>query len=113
MLPNRRRYLDPMNFATNFAFFRDDGGHHPRLVTANYWAGYGGLGAGLCSRLLGGVGWVLAVVPAPSLLESAVVVRSALLGQRKSNMVGFGGPARWGDHGFRGLEDQPPGDRRD
>ena len=41
MLTNRRRYLDPINFATNFAFFRDGSGLHTRLVTANYWAGYG------------------------------------------------------------------------
>ena len=41
MLTNRRRYLDPLNFATNFAFFRDASGQHTRLVTANYWAGYG------------------------------------------------------------------------
>jgi len=42
LLTNRHRYLEPLNFATNFAFFRDAGGHHTRLVTANYWAGYGG-----------------------------------------------------------------------
>lgn len=41
MLTNRRRYLDRLNFATNFAFFRDADGHHTRLTTANYWAGYG------------------------------------------------------------------------
>lgn len=41
MLTNERRYLDPINFATNFAFFRDTGHEHTRLVTANYWAGYG------------------------------------------------------------------------
>ncbi len=41
MLSNPRRYLDPLNFATNFAFFRDADGLHTRLVTANYWAGYG------------------------------------------------------------------------
>src|ERR1043166_498863 len=40
-LSNRRRYLDSLNFATNFAFFRDTGSLHTRLVTANYWAGYG------------------------------------------------------------------------
>ena len=40
-LTNRRRYLDPLNFATNFAFFRDADGHHTRLVSANYWSGYG------------------------------------------------------------------------
>ncbi|GIK99220.1 MAG: hypothetical protein BroJett029_34290 [Alphaproteobacteria bacterium] len=41
MLSVRARYLDPLNFATNFALFRDEGGHHTRLVTANYWSGYG------------------------------------------------------------------------
>ena len=40
-LTNTRSYLDPLNFATNFAFFRDAGGLHTRLVTANYWSGYG------------------------------------------------------------------------
>jgi hypothetical protein len=40
-LTNRNTYLDPLNFATNFAFFRDEDGLHTRLVTANYWAGYG------------------------------------------------------------------------
>ncbi len=41
LLGNRQRYLDPFNFATNFVFFRDAGGLSTRLVTANYWAGYG------------------------------------------------------------------------
>lgn len=41
MLSNPKRYLDPINFATNFAFFRDGDGLHTRLVSANYWAGYG------------------------------------------------------------------------
>jgi hypothetical protein len=40
-LTNRRTYLDPINFATNFAFFRDADGLHTRLATANYWSGYG------------------------------------------------------------------------
>src|SRR5438046_233425 len=40
-LTNRRTYLDPLNFATNFALFRDTGALHTRLVTVNYWAGYG------------------------------------------------------------------------
>ena len=34
-------YLDPLNFVTNFAFFRDRDGQHTRLTTANYWSGYG------------------------------------------------------------------------
>jgi hypothetical protein len=41
MLSNPARYLDPVNFATNFAFFRDVADHHTRVVTANYWSGYG------------------------------------------------------------------------
>ena len=41
MLTNPRRYLDPINFVTNFAFFRDSETDHTRLVTANYWADYG------------------------------------------------------------------------
>ena len=34
-LTNRRTYLDPLNFATNFALFRDTGTLHTRLVTVN------------------------------------------------------------------------------
>lgn len=41
MLTNKRQYLNNLNWATNFAFFRDDDGHHTRIVTANYWGGYG------------------------------------------------------------------------
>src|SRR6266851_3424746 len=40
-LTNRLAYLDPLNFATNFALFRDTGTLHTRIVTANYWSGYG------------------------------------------------------------------------
>ena len=35
------RLLDPLNFATNLALFRDDEAHHTELVTANYWSEYG------------------------------------------------------------------------
>ena len=41
MLTNPRRYLDPLNFATNLALLRDADGHHTRVVTANYWHGHG------------------------------------------------------------------------
>jgi hypothetical protein len=41
LLTDTRNYLAPLNFATNFAFFRDSDGHHTRIVTANYWSGYG------------------------------------------------------------------------
>ena len=42
MLSDKGRYLSNLNFATNFAFFRDSDGHHTRIVTANYWSAYGG-----------------------------------------------------------------------
>ena len=60
MLTNPRRYLDRVNFATNYAFFRDLDGLHTRLVTANYWAGYGAGAVRLWLRLFDGDGTVLA-----------------------------------------------------
>src|ERR1700744_2536862 len=51
LLTNRARYLDKLNFATNFAFFRDADGLHTRLVSANYWAGYGAPNVRLWLRL--------------------------------------------------------------
>ena len=41
LLTNKRRYLDPLNFATNFAFLRDAEGHHTRVTTCDYWTGWG------------------------------------------------------------------------
>jgi hypothetical protein len=60
LLSNPAQYLDGVNFATNFAFFRDDGRAHTRLVTANYWAGYGATGAGLHTVLFDDSGATLA-----------------------------------------------------
>ena len=60
MLSNEKTYLDPMNFATNFAFFRDTAKHHTRIVTANYWARYGAKNITLWLRLIDGAGGVLA-----------------------------------------------------
>lgn len=59
MLSNPRRYLDPLNFATNHGFLRDQGGRHTRLVTANYWSGYGAEGIRLWLRLFDDHGGVL------------------------------------------------------
>jgi hypothetical protein len=59
-LTNPRRYLDPLNFATNFAFFRDAGELHTRLVTANYWSGYGASKVTCWMTLFAGDGSVLA-----------------------------------------------------
>jgi hypothetical protein len=60
MLTNTRRYLDRLNFATNYAFFREADGLSTRLVTANYWAGYGAGAMRLWLRLFDGAGAVLA-----------------------------------------------------
>ena len=60
LLTNTGRYLDGLNFATNFAFFRDAGGRHTRLATANYWADYGAEATALRLVLFGADGAVLA-----------------------------------------------------
>ena len=60
MLTVPGRYLDRTNFATNYAFFRDAGGLHTRLITANYWRGYGAGAVRLWLRLYDGGGQVLA-----------------------------------------------------
>ncbi|HLY46338.1 MAG TPA: hypothetical protein VKQ73_12215 [Stellaceae bacterium] len=55
-----QRYLDPLNFATNFALFRDTDALHTRLVTANYWSGYGSQSVTCWLTLFGGAGEILA-----------------------------------------------------
>ena len=60
MLTVRGRYLDRLNFATNFAFFRDAEGLSTRLVTADYWSGYGAKNLRLWLRLFAADGSVLA-----------------------------------------------------
>ena len=60
LLTNARSYLDRLNFATNYAFFRDQNGLSTRLVSANYWAGYGAGQVSLWLRLFDGAGAVLA-----------------------------------------------------
>ncbi|MGC8475071.1 MAG: hypothetical protein ACP5NP_01830 [Acetobacteraceae bacterium] len=60
MLTNRARYLDRLNFATNLAFFRDQDGMATRLVSANYWSGYGAGPVRLWLRLFDAAGGVLA-----------------------------------------------------
>ncbi len=60
LLTNRTRYLDKLNFATNFVFFRDAEGLSTRLVSANYWAGYGAGAILLWLRLFDAAGKALA-----------------------------------------------------
>lgn len=59
LLTDRRRYLNPLNFATNFAFFRDSGGRHTRITSANYWFGHGAGEVSLWLRLYQDDGRVL------------------------------------------------------
>jgi hypothetical protein len=74
LLTNRRRYLDPVNFATNFVFFRDQAGLHTRLVTANYWAGYGASSLTLWLLLFDAEGKVLAEWREPVAGGSASII---------------------------------------
>ena len=60
MLSQPRWYLSGINFATNFAFFRDAEGQHTRLVTADYWSGYGAKAPALWACLFDEAGATLA-----------------------------------------------------
>ena len=60
MLTVGRPYLDRLNFATNHAFFRDQDDVSTRIVSANYWAGYGAKAVRLWLRLFDADGRVLA-----------------------------------------------------
>ena len=60
LLTNQRVYLDNRNFATNFAFFRDDAGARTRVATANYWSGYGAKDISFHLILFGDDGTILA-----------------------------------------------------
>src|SRR5262249_23665994 len=59
-LTNRGAYLDKLNFATNFAFFRDTDNLHTRLMTVNYWSGYGAGTVTCWMTLFAGDGEILA-----------------------------------------------------
>lgn len=60
MLTVKTRYLDKLNFATNFAFFRDDNRMATRIVSANYWTGHGAGTVRLWLRLFAADGTALA-----------------------------------------------------
>jgi hypothetical protein len=59
-LTNTVRYLDALNFATNFVFYRDDDHFGTRLTTVNYWSAYGARSVKLLIRLYDMSGCVLA-----------------------------------------------------
>jgi hypothetical protein len=59
-LSNEKHYLSPMNFGTNFAFFRDSDDLHTRLTSVNYWHSYGARSVKLWLRLFDEEGGTLA-----------------------------------------------------
>lgn len=74
MLSDKARYLNNLNFATNFAFFRDGDGLHTRLVTANYWSAYGGKGGYIWFALFDGAGRSIAEWKDPLPAANGVIV---------------------------------------
>src|SRR5258707_11550674 len=60
LITNQARYLDAVNFGTNFAFFRDDDLFGTRLTSANYWSAYGARSVSFFMRLYDASGSVLA-----------------------------------------------------
>jgi hypothetical protein len=79
-LSNRRRYLDPLNFATNFSLFRAGNGRRSIVRTANYWSGYGAKEPKLWLMLFDGTGqklaeWEEALAPQQSIVLDAEQVR--------------------------------------
>ncbi len=87
MLTDRRHYLNSLNFATNLVLFRDAGGQHTRLVTANYWSGYGAKAPEMWCCLMDEAGvplaeWREALPPAHAtiVIDSAEVRRRFGLG---------------------------------
>lgn len=91
LITNAQRYLDPLNFATNFAFFRDAEGLHTRIVTANYWHGYGARGMRYWARLFAADGSALCEWDA-ALPDTAggVVIDSADI-RNRFGLPGFAG----------------------
>ncbi|MGH6878062.1 MAG: hypothetical protein ACREHV_11915 [Rhizomicrobium sp.] len=96
------RYLSPLNFATNFVFFRDGDGRHTRLTTTNYWPRYGATAVILWCRLFGAEGQTLATwtescgAPEASVVIDSRAVRArfdlpAFTGQLFVHVVGAAG----------------------
>src|SRR5262249_20227807 len=90
-LTNRRVYLDPLNFATNFALFRDTETVHTRLVTANYWTGYGAAEVTCWLTLFDAAGAIIAEWSvAPTGAGGASVIDSGEV-RRRFQLGGFAG----------------------
>lgn len=91
MLNKQSPYLTPLNFATNFAFFREQGGIHTTIKTANYWHRYGAKDVFFACTLFGEDGKVLAQWDEPlSAREHSITIDSREI-QRKFKLPPFTG----------------------
>ncbi|MBS0983582.1 hypothetical protein [Gluconobacter cerinus] len=85
MIVRGRPYLDKLNFATNFAFFRDDDQFSTRIVTANYWSNYGSQDLRYWLRLYDKSGQVIAQWEQPVTQSGAgITIDSAQIRERFS-----------------------------
>lgn len=60
MLTDKKRYLSTYNFVTNLVLFCEGPDRHTRMVSANYWAGYGARNVRAWFRLFSAGGEALA-----------------------------------------------------
>jgi hypothetical protein len=90
-LTNPRSYLDPLNFATNFALFRDSATLHTRLVTANYWAGYGSKGITCWLTLFDKAGANLAEWSETATAEAGTIIIDSREVRRRFGLGEFAG----------------------
>ncbi len=89
-LTNSRRYLDPLNFATNFALFRAGEGRRSVVRTANYWSGYGAVEPRLMLILFGGDGTRLAEWEEPLRPRQSIVLDAEQV-RRRFGLPAFSG----------------------
>jgi hypothetical protein len=90
-LTNPRSYLDPLNFATNFALFRDTGTIHTRLVTANYWAGYGAKSVTCWLTLFDAAGEIIAEWSEAAPADAGAIVIDSREVRRRFDLGDFAG----------------------
>ena len=90
-LTNKTRYLDPLNFATNFALFRDTETLHTRLVTANYWVRYGAKNITCWLTLFDGAGNVIAAWSETANAEAGAIVIDSRDVRRRFGLGDFAG----------------------
>jgi hypothetical protein len=90
-LTNARTYLDPLNFATNFALFRDTAAVHTRLVTANYWAGYGAKSITCWLTLFDAAGKIIAEWSEAVSAEAGTIVIDSREVRRRFDLGEFAG----------------------